>query len=70
MPDKAAAIREMRRALAPGGRVGIATWRPLQDIPGMVELNAVAERHVGPIVASSGRMPTTIGLTSRPSESE
>jgi ubiquinone/menaquinone biosynthesis C-methylase UbiE len=52
MPDKPAAIREMRRVLAPGGRVAIATWRSLEDIPGMLELNAVAERHVGRIVDS------------------
>ena len=49
-PDKPAAIREMRRVLSPGGRVAIATWCSLEDIPGMRELNAVAERHVGPIV--------------------
>ena len=52
MPDKAAAIREMRRALAPGGRVGIATWRSLQELPRMLELNAIAERHVGQVVDS------------------
>jgi ubiquinone/menaquinone biosynthesis C-methylase UbiE len=52
MPDKAAAAGEMRRVLAPGGRVAIATWCSLEDIPGMIELNAVAERHVGPVVDS------------------
>jgi len=52
MPDKAAAVREMRRVLAPRGRVAIATWRSLEDNPGMVELNAIAERHVGRIVDS------------------
>jgi hypothetical protein len=50
MPDKPAAIREMRRVLSPGGRVAIATWSSLEDLPGMVELNAVTERHVGRIV--------------------
>ncbi|MEO8075531.1 MAG: methyltransferase domain-containing protein, partial [Acidobacteriota bacterium] len=30
MPDKPAAIREMRRVLSPGGRVAIATWRSLE----------------------------------------
>jgi ubiquinone/menaquinone biosynthesis C-methylase UbiE len=50
--DKPAAIREMRRVLAPGGRVAIATWRSLEDTPGVRELNAIAERQVGPIVDS------------------
>jgi ubiquinone/menaquinone biosynthesis C-methylase UbiE len=52
MPDKPAAIREMRRVLSPGGRVAIATWRSLEDTPGVLELNTVAERHVGRIVDS------------------
>ena len=52
MPDKPAAIREMRRALAPRGRVAIATWSSLEDIPGMTELNEIAEHHVGRIVDS------------------
>lgn len=52
MPDKPAALREMRRVLALGGRAAIATWRPLEDHPRVVELNAVAERHVGRIVDS------------------
>jgi ubiquinone/menaquinone biosynthesis C-methylase UbiE len=51
IPDKAAAVREMRRVLAAGGRVGVATWGSIDDLPpGMRELNAVVERHVGPIV--------------------
>jgi len=52
MPDKAGAIREMRRVLAPGGRVAIATWRSLEDHPGVRDLNAVAERHVGQVADS------------------
>jgi SAM-dependent methyltransferase len=51
-PDKAAAVSEMRRVLAPGGVVAIATWRSLQDNPLVLELNDVAERHVGTIVDS------------------
>jgi hypothetical protein len=52
MPDKAAAIGEMRRVLAPSGRVAIATWCALEDTPGVRDLNAVAERHVGRIADS------------------
>jgi hypothetical protein len=50
MADKPAVVREMRRGVAPGGRVAIATWSSLEEIPGMLELNAVVERHVGRIV--------------------
>jgi ubiquinone/menaquinone biosynthesis C-methylase UbiE len=50
MPDKPAAVREMHRALAPEGRVAIATWSSLENLPGMLELNAVVEQHVGRIV--------------------
>lgn len=46
-PDKPAALREMRRVLAPGGRVAIATWRPLDDVPLIRDLHRVAERHLG-----------------------
>jgi len=48
-PDKAAAACEMRRALAPGGLVAVATWRSLDDAPLFRELKEVAERFVGPI---------------------
>jgi len=46
-PDKPAALREMRRVLAPGGRVAIASWRPLDDVPLIRDLHRVAERHLG-----------------------
>lgn len=51
-PDKAAAAREMRRVLAPHGRIAIGCWRSLQDIPAALQLNEIAERRVGPIVDS------------------
>jgi ubiquinone/menaquinone biosynthesis C-methylase UbiE len=64
MPDKPAAIREMRRVLAPGGRVAIATWRSLEDTPGMRDLNAVAEGHVGRIVDSRHSFGDAAALSS------
>lgn len=48
-PDKAAAAREMRRVLAPGGRLAVATWRPLEEIPFFMALHRVGERHLGPV---------------------
>ena len=52
MPDKPVVVREMRRVLAPGGRAAVATWCSLEETPGMAGLNAVVERHVGPIADS------------------
>lgn len=48
-PDKSAAAAQMRRALAPGGRLAVATWRSDDEIPFFRELRRVAERHLGAI---------------------
>lgn len=39
----------MRRALAQGGRLAVATWRSDEEIPFFRELRDVAERHLGPV---------------------
>jgi ubiquinone/menaquinone biosynthesis C-methylase UbiE len=48
-PDKPAALTQMRRALAQGGRLAVATWRSDEEIPFFRELRGVAERQLGPI---------------------
>lgn len=48
-PDRPAAVAEMGRALAAGGRVAVSTWRPDDESPVLRELRGVAERHLGPI---------------------
>jgi ubiquinone/menaquinone biosynthesis C-methylase UbiE len=48
-PDKPAAAAEMRRALAQGGRLAVATWRSDDEIPFFRELRLIAERHLGAI---------------------
>jgi ubiquinone/menaquinone biosynthesis C-methylase UbiE len=48
-PDKPAAAAQMRRALAKGGRLAVATWRPDDEIPLFRELRRVAERNLGAI---------------------
>lgn len=48
--DRPAAAREMRRALAPGGRLAVSTWRPIGEAPVFRETHRIAERHLGPIV--------------------
>lgn len=50
MPDKLAAARQLRRALAPGGRLAVSTWRPDEVVPVCRDLRHIAERHVGPII--------------------
>lgn len=47
-PDRAEAVRRMRGALAPGGRVAVATWRDEAENPLFRELHRVAERRLGP----------------------
>jgi ubiquinone/menaquinone biosynthesis C-methylase UbiE len=49
-PDRPLALQQMRRVLAPGGRLGVATWRPASEIPFSAALQAEAERRLGPIV--------------------
>ena len=47
VPDRAAAAKEMRRVLAPGGRAVIACWTGLEGQPGYLPLHEVARRHFG-----------------------
>lgn len=48
-PDKPAAMAQMRRALARGGKLAVATWRSDDEIPLFRDLRRVAERRLGPI---------------------
>ena len=49
-PDKPAAARQMRRALAADGRLAVSTWRPEEEFPVLLELRHIAQRHVGSLV--------------------
>ena len=65
-PDPAAAARQMRRALAKGGRLGVSTWRSDEEFPLLRQLRGIAERHVGSIadrrhsMAESGPLEATL----------
>jgi SAM-dependent methyltransferase len=48
VPDRAAAAREIRRVLVPGGRLIASTWRPRVHQPLFEALGQVAEKHLGP----------------------
>jgi ubiquinone/menaquinone biosynthesis C-methylase UbiE len=46
-PDRATGLREMRRVLAPGGRLAISVWRAAEHNPGWLRLAEALERHAG-----------------------
>src|SRR5690606_25621785 len=48
-PDRLGAVREMHRALKPGGRLAISVWRSDEESPLLRELRGAAERHLGAI---------------------
>ncbi len=49
--DRVAAAREMRRALTPSGRAGVAIWRSLEHCPPFAALGAAITEVAGPEAA-------------------
>jgi SAM-dependent methyltransferase len=47
-PDKPAALQEMRRVLAPGGRLMLSVWRSVDQAPGFRILQEALARRIGP----------------------
>lgn len=57
-PDKLTALREVVRVLAPGGRLGTATWAEIAAHPFFESLATAVERHLG---TSAQRTPFSLG---------
>jgi ubiquinone/menaquinone biosynthesis C-methylase UbiE len=52
VPEKANAVREMRRVLRSGGRAVVGTWLAIEDIPFMRDLDQIARQQLGPFTDS------------------
>jgi SAM-dependent methyltransferase len=55
--DRPAALREMHRVLAAGGRLAVMVWRGLDESPGFATLAEALERYVGEAAAATMRAP-------------
>lgn len=60
-PDRVAALREMGRVLAPGGRAGIAVWDRVKHSPVYPVLVERLERLADPEAAEALRAPFALG---------
>ena len=60
-PDRPAALREMRRVLAPEGRLALCVWSRIEASPGMAALAEALGRHVGAEAAANRRAPFALG---------
>ena len=59
--DRIAALQEMKRVLAPEGRLAVAVWGPFERATGYVLLAEIAERHGGETATNILKAPHVLG---------
>ena len=60
-PDRQKSLQEMLRVLVPGGRLAIAVWDALDNIPAIADEVALLERSAGTQAADALRAPFVLG---------
>ena len=60
-PDRPAALREIRRVLAPRGRLALSVWRPMQHSSGFEALATALGRLIAPEAAAIMQGPFALG---------
>jgi SAM-dependent methyltransferase len=60
-PDRRQALREMLRVMAPGGRLALAVWDVLDNIPAYAAEAALVKRLAGDEAASALQAPFVLG---------
>ncbi len=61
VPQRAAALAEIRRVLVPGGRVGVLVWSRIEENPYGLALARAVGRHVGDEVGQQLRESFSLG---------
>lgn len=60
-PDKPTALGEMRRVMAPGGKLGLTVLRDISRTPALMALAEALTRNIGPAPAAFVRMVGSLG---------